>query len=81
MSSYYEKFADGKVVCIDDEIPFEVPKGWELARFGTVVYNRDSERIPLSVSVRSRLKKNLIIMVLLVLLIKSISIYSIRIYF
>jgi len=25
-NSYYEKFADGKVVCIDDEIPFEIPK-------------------------------------------------------
>ena len=56
-NSYYEKFADGKVVCIDDEIPFDVPKGWSLARFGTVVYNRDSERIPLSVSERSRLTK------------------------
>ncbi len=57
-NSYYEKFlATGEVKCIDEEIPFEVPKGWELARFGTVVYNRDSERIPLSVSERSRLKK------------------------
>ena len=57
-NSYYEKIlATGEVKCIDEEIPFEVPKGWELARFGTVVYNRDSERIPLSVSERSRLKK------------------------
>ncbi len=32
LSSYYEKFADGKVVCIDDEIPFEIPKGWEWCR-------------------------------------------------
>ena len=57
-NSYYEKFlATGEVKCIDEEIPFEVPNGWELARFGTVVYNRDSERIPLSVSERSRLKK------------------------
>ena len=31
-SSYYEKFADGKVVCIDDEIPFEIPSGWEWCR-------------------------------------------------
>ena len=31
-NSYYEKFADGKVVCIDDEIPFEIPKGWEWCR-------------------------------------------------
>ena len=31
-NSYYEKFADGKVVCIDDEIPFEIPKEWEWCR-------------------------------------------------
>ena len=31
-NSYYEKFADGKVVCIDDEIPFEIPNGWEWSR-------------------------------------------------
>ena len=31
-NSYYEKFSDGKVVCIDDEIPFEIPKGWEWCR-------------------------------------------------
>lgn len=56
-SSYYEKFVDGRVVCIDDEIHTAIPEGWSLARFGAVVYNRDSERIPLSVSERSRLKK------------------------
>ena len=31
-SSYYEKFADGKVVCIDEEIPFEIPSSWEWCR-------------------------------------------------
>ena len=31
-NSYYEKFADGKVVCIDDEIPFEIPSSWEWCR-------------------------------------------------
>ena len=31
-NSYYEKFSDGKVVCIDDEIPFEIPQGWEWCR-------------------------------------------------
>ena len=56
-NSYYEKFADGKVVCIDEEIPFEIPQGWKLARFGSVMYNRDSERIPLSVAKRSKLTK------------------------
>ena len=33
-NSYYEKFADGKVVCIDDEIPFEIPATWEWCRIG-----------------------------------------------
>ena len=33
MSSYYEKFlATGEVKCIDEEIPFEIPKGWEWCR-------------------------------------------------
>ena len=33
MSSYYEKMlATGEVKCIDEEIPFEVPKGWEWCR-------------------------------------------------
>ena len=33
LSSYYEKFlATGEVKCIDDEIPFEIPKGWEWCR-------------------------------------------------
>ena len=29
---HYEKFADGTVKCIEDEIPFEVPEGWAWAR-------------------------------------------------
>ena len=29
---HYEKFADGTVKCIEDEIPFEVPEGWEWCR-------------------------------------------------
>ena len=31
-NSYYEKFSDGKVVCIDEEIPFELPNGWMWTR-------------------------------------------------
>lgn len=43
--------------CIDDEIPFEIPSNWCWVRFGTALINRDSERIPLSVDERSKLKK------------------------
>ena len=33
MSSYYEKIlATGEVKCIDEEVPFEIPKGWEWCR-------------------------------------------------
>ncbi len=31
-NSYYEKFADGTVKCIDDEIPFEIPSTWQWCR-------------------------------------------------
>ena len=37
-NSYYEKFADGKVVCIDDEIPFEIASGWEWCRFSSIYW-------------------------------------------
>ena len=37
LSSYYEKFlATGEVKCIDEEIPFEIPKGWEWTRIGNI---------------------------------------------
>ena len=37
MSSYYEKIlATGEVKCIDAEIPFEVPKGWQWCRVSSV---------------------------------------------
>ncbi|MEO2262196.1 restriction endonuclease subunit S [Dorea sp. YH-dor228] len=29
---HYEKFADGSVKCIEDEIPFDVPEGWAWSR-------------------------------------------------
>ena len=38
-NSYYEKFADGKVVCIDDEIPFEIPESWEWERWGNLSHS------------------------------------------
>ena len=37
MISYYEKMlATGEVKCIDEEIPFEIPKGWEWCRLGEI---------------------------------------------
>ena len=36
MNSYYEKMPDGTVRCIDSEIPFEIPPGWEWTRIGNV---------------------------------------------
>ena len=35
---HYEKFADGSVKCIEDEIPFELPEGWAWARLNQI-YN------------------------------------------
>ena len=37
MSSYYEKIlATGEVKCIDEEVPFEIPQGWEWTRIGNI---------------------------------------------
>ncbi|RHA31134.1 restriction endonuclease subunit S [Phocaeicola plebeius] len=48
LSSYYEKFlATGEVKCIDDEIPFEIPKGWEWERIGNI-FETTSGSTPLS---------------------------------
>lgn len=36
-NSYYEKIlATGEVKCIDEEIPFDVPNGWEWERWGNI---------------------------------------------
>ena len=36
-NSYYEKIlATGEVKCIDEEIPFDVPQGWEWERWGNI---------------------------------------------
>ena len=34
---HYEKFADGSVKCIEDEIPFELPESWAWARLQSFV--------------------------------------------
>ncbi|WP_417718260.1 restriction endonuclease subunit S [Ruminococcus sp.] len=33
---HYEKFPDGTVNCIEDEIPFELPEGWEWTRLQAI---------------------------------------------
>lgn len=33
---HYEKFQDGTVKCIEEEIPFEVPEGWEWCRLQSI---------------------------------------------
>ena len=39
-NSYYEKFlATGEVKCIDEEIPFEIPQGWEWERWGNLSFS------------------------------------------
>ena len=38
-SLHYEKFPDGTVKCIEDEIPFELPEGWEWTRIFSVSFN------------------------------------------
>lgn len=41
MSSYYEKLlATGEVKCIDEEVPFDVPNGWEWCRLNDLALYR-----------------------------------------
>ena len=54
---HYEKFQDGTVKCIEDEIPFELPEGWIWTRFSSITINRDSERKPISSSQRTDVAK------------------------
>jgi len=35
-NSYYEKFDDGEIKCVDDYIPFELPESWCWCRLGTL---------------------------------------------
>ena len=41
----------------EEEILFDIPATWKWVRFGSIMINRDSERIPLSVAERSKLEK------------------------
>lgn len=35
-NSYYEKMADEKLHCLDDQLPFELPDGWEWCNFSMI---------------------------------------------
>ena len=46
-NSYYEKFlATGEVKCIDEEIPFEVPQGWEWCRLRDIIIGTNAGKSP-----------------------------------
>ena len=46
-NSYYEKIlATGEVKCIDEEIPFEVPKGWEWCRLRNIILGTNAGKSP-----------------------------------
>ena len=45
------------VAIADEEMPFELPQGWEWVRFGDASINRDGERIPVSSSDRENRAK------------------------
>ena len=47
MSSYYEKFlATGEMKCIDEEIPFEIPQGWEWCRLRDIIKGTNAGKSP-----------------------------------
>ena len=39
--SWYEKKGKSDPVCIDEEIPFDIPESWEWSRLGSLVLNRN----------------------------------------
>lgn len=41
---HYEKFADGTVKCIEDEIDFDLPEGWEYIRLSAVCWLDDVKK-------------------------------------
>ena len=54
---WYEQIGNAEPKDISEDIPFDIPENWAWCRFGNLVFNRDSERIPLSVEQRMGLKK------------------------
>ena len=50
---HYEKFADGSVKCIEDEIPFELPDGWAWSRIRDIASVKGGKRLPKGMSFSS----------------------------
>ena len=60
---HYEKFADGSVKCIEDEIPFELPDGWAWSRLEPIAslitdYVANGSFASLKANVRTYKEKN-----------------------
>ena len=60
---HYEKFPDGTVKCIEDEIPFELPEGWEWTRLDILTtlvtdYVANGSFATLKANVRTYKEKN-----------------------
>jgi len=54
-NSYYEKFTlSGEVKCIDEEIPFEIPNGWEWCRLGDITSITGGKRVPVGYSLTNQ---------------------------
>ena len=47
---HYEKFADGRIKDIEDDIPFAAPEGWAWCRLGEVCELKGGKRIPAGLS-------------------------------
>ena len=47
---HYEKFPDGSVKCIEDEIPFELPNGWEWTKIRNISTVKGGKRLPKGMS-------------------------------
>ena len=52
---HYEKFADGTVKCIEDEIPFELPSSWSWCRLGVLFAHNTGKALNSSDTTGTRL--------------------------
>ena len=43
---FYERVGKNEPVCIDEELPFEIPETWEWARLGTISYLKSGKQYP-----------------------------------